>query len=117
MAKTPEMPTLLFGLENEDQKTYDWLGGNLKNILTMEERSASGLNKTAGVILLSIAENSVLEKSDIQVGDVIVACYEDEIDTITDLIKSYQNHNWRGKLDLKVFRNQKEITITIGTKK
>ena len=82
----------------------------------MAERSASGLNKTAGVIVLSIEDNSVIGRSAIEPNDIIVSCEDEEMETVADLMKSYQKNNWMGKLDLKIFRNQKEISITLSTK-
>ena len=83
----------------------------------MAERSASGLNKTAGVLILSLEKQSVAGNSLLQVGDVIISAEGDEINSVADLMKSYQNNNWKGKLNLTIFRNQKEKEISISTKK
>jgi hypothetical protein len=54
LAKTPDIPPMFFGNESGESDTYDWLGTKIKNIVTMAERSASGLDKTAGVLILTI---------------------------------------------------------------
>ncbi|NKI25448.1 PDZ domain-containing protein [Arenibacter sp. 6A1] len=117
LAKTPDIPTMFFGNTSGEDTTFKWLGAHIKNIATMAERSASGLNKTAGVLLLAIDEESIAEKSSLQVGDVIISCEEEEINTVADLMKSYQNNNWKGTLKLRVFRNQNELEIEVSTKK
>ena len=116
LAKTPTIPSLFFGGSDNKDAVHDWLGAKIKNLTTMAERSASGLSKTAGVIVMALGENSILEKSGIQVGDVIIESEGDAVDTVTDLMKSFQSHNWTGKINVQVFRNQKPYSITLKTK-
>ena len=66
---------------------------------------------------MEIKADGILAKSEIQLGDVIVKCEGSDTDQVSDLMKSYQENNWRGKLNLTIFRNQKEISITVTTKK
>ncbi|GGW28276.1 PDZ domain-containing protein [Arenibacter certesii] len=116
LAKTPENPQLFFGEDSDKEAIFDWLGAKIKNITTMAERSASGLNKTAGVLLVSIEGESVAGNSDLQQGDVIVVAEGHQIDTVADLMKAYQTYNWMGKLNLTIIRDQKEKKIIINTK-
>ena len=115
-AKTPQIPVLYFGTAIKKTIVIPWLGSEIKNIENMEERSASGLRKTAGVLIVSLDEEGVLARSGILLGDVIVGSEEEEINSVSELMKSYQTHNWRGKMKLKIFRNQKEQKLTISTK-
>ncbi|MEQ6120107.1 PDZ domain-containing protein [Reichenbachiella sp. MALMAid0571] len=118
IAKTPFIP-LVWSVSDNSSKSLkmNWLGAEIKNIETMAERSASGLSKTAGVLILTIDENSVVSNSDIQVGDVVISCEGVEIEGIQGLMKAYQVHNWKGRLNLKVFRNQKSMPLVLHTKK
>ena len=116
LAKKPTFPPLYFGAESKTAKKFKWKNAELKNIETMAERSASGLSKTAGVLVLSLQENSILKKSGIQVGDVIIRAEDKEINKISDFISNYQKLNWKGEIALGVFRNQKEETINLMTK-
>lgn len=118
IAKTPFLPVVwLESNVNTKMKETNWLGGKIKNIETMAERSASGLSKTAGVLIVQIEENSLLARSEIEIGDVIIACEGKEIDTVTDLLRTHQSNNWRGRLNLEVFRNQKSMKLKVNTKK
>jgi S1-C subfamily serine protease len=108
---------MFFGDSGEKDAVVQWLGSQIKSITTMAERSASGLNKTAGVLVLAIEPQTVIGKSQLQVGDVIISAEGDEIDTVADLMKTYQNNNWKGKLNLTIFRNQKEKQVLLNTKK
>ena len=116
LANTPEIPKLFFGAAGTGSSIYNWLGTEIKNVENMAERSASGLSRTAGVIVLSVDENSLAQKAGIKINDVILHCEGEEVNTISDLMRSYQKNNWHGKLKLKIFRNQKEISITLSTK-
>lgn len=119
IAKTPEFPVIWSLTDNKTSKSanINWLGAKLKNIETLAERSASGLNKTAGVLILNIEPKSVLSNSYLQIGDVIIGGELTEINEIKDLMKVYQEHNWKGILKLKVFRNQKATDMAVKTKK
>ena len=115
-AKTPEIPILYFGANIEKSIRVNWLGAKIKNVESMAERSASGLSKTAGVLIISMIDGGVLGKSGIQVGDVIISSESEEVNSISDLMKSYQNHNWKGKMSVLIVRNQNKEIITITTK-
>ena len=119
MAKTPKIPVIwsLSDDEKTKQISLNWLGAQIKNIETLGERSTSGLNKTAGVLILDIDSKSVLGSSTLQIGDVIIGGEGKEVNEIPDLMKIFQEHNWKGMLNLKIFRNQKIIDCLVKTKK
>lgn len=119
IAKTPQFPIIwsVDGNNSKELMTMNWLGATIKNIKTLEERSASGLNKTAGVIILKIAEETVLATSTLKVGDVIIEGEGEEINQIQDLMRVFQGHNWKGKINFKIFRNQKPMDLVVGVKK
>jgi hypothetical protein len=118
IAKTPDFPVIWSVNDPKAKESIrmNWLGATIKNIETIEERSASGLNKTAGVVILKIAEKTVLATSTLKVGDVIIASKKEEINNIQDLMKIFQGESWKGALNLKIVRNQKEQKIKIQLK-
>jgi hypothetical protein len=118
MAKTPEIPIIwsLSDKEKTKQISLNWLGAQIKNIETLGERSASGLNRNEGVLIIAIDARSILSHSELQSGDVIIGGEGVEINKISDLMKIFQEHNWKGILNLKIFRNQKTSEITVKTK-
>jgi hypothetical protein len=117
LAEKPEFPQLWnLGIVNKGEM-FEWLGSKVKNIETMEERSAAGLSETSGVLVVEVAENSVLSNSDIQRGDVIISSEGKEVNSIPDLMRIYQGNNWKGVLHLTTFRNQTEQKVTLQLKK
>ena len=118
IAKKPDFPIIWSVSDSNIEKTLtiNWLGVMIKNIETIEERSASGLNKTAGVLILDIANESILFKSKLKIDDVIVGGEGEEINQISDLMKVYQGNNWKGKINLLIIRNQKPLKLEIALK-
>ncbi len=118
IAKKPEFP-IIWSVTNENSKEslkLNWLGALIKNIETLEERSAYGLNKTAGVLIINIEKNSVVKNSELQVGDVIIGGEGEAINNIQDLMRVYSGNNWTGKVNMTIFRNQKEQEVVLITK-
>lgn len=118
IAKTPDFPVIWSVTEGGGKNSVimNWLGATIKNIESKEERSAYGLNKTAGVLITEIEDNSVIKNSKLEVGDVIIGGEGETINNIPDLMRIYSGHNWKGKVSLKIFRNQKDLDLLVQTK-
>ena len=56
------------------------------------------------------------EISGLEIGDVIIKAETDEVNNLTDLLQAHQSHNWMGRLNIVVFRNQSETKLLIKTK-
>ena len=82
----------------------------------MGERSAAGLKDASGVLIKSLPPGATAAKGGLMEGDVIIHCEDKNIINISDLLSCYQGNNWKGVLDLKIVRNQKEIQILLKTK-
>lgn len=118
LAKTPDVPKLWpVDVESVKKATIAWMGATIKSVTTMAERSAAGLNETAGVIILDIAAESIMDATPLQKGDVIIKYDEHEVKNIMDLMNVYQKYIWKENLDIVIYRNQKSINLTIKTKK
>ena len=117
IARTPKIPALVFPADSKNAiKTTEWLGATLKNIETMGERSAAGLNETSGVLITEINPKSLAEAGGLQQGDVIVRCEDSQVKNITGLLSTVQGNNWKGVLNIRIIRNQKEERISLNTK-
>jgi hypothetical protein len=71
LAKQPFIPTLMIEEDGQQNQTYEWLMCLVKNVESMEERSAAGLSATSGVIIMSVPGYSNLGRAGLKVGDVI----------------------------------------------
>ncbi|PZX48295.1 peptide-binding protein [Algoriphagus chordae] len=107
MAATPEIPFLL--LENEENKSEirEWHGFKVKNMETLGEQSAAGLNEITGVIVLELPDQyDTSAANSLRVGDVILSCWDEEVSDFISLSKVEKGNNWKGRTELKVWRNQ-----------
>lgn len=117
IALQPEIPVLLTdaGLENK-AIAISFLGGTVKSVDGLGDRSAYGLPDETGVIIISTGDNSLLTKSGLLQKDVIRTADGKPIKDVRQLLDVYQSLNWTGHIPLTVMRNQQVVDITLKTK-
>ncbi len=114
IAKTPDIPPLMmYAMDFSGNKSIKWLGADIKDIETMGERSAAGLSDVSGVLVLKVSDGSLAKKGGLQAGDVIIQSAGSVVKNVADLMIAYQGNNWKGKLNIRVVRNQKEEDIIL----
>ncbi len=114
IAKQAPIPEL-FILTDEKGKPaiVSFLGGSIKSVQGLGDRSAYGLPDETGVIIVNLEKNSLLSKAGLQAGDVIRSSDNVPVKNVKELIDIYQSVNWTGKLNLTVMRNQKLIEVVV----
>lgn len=114
MVDSLEIPFLL--LENEENKAEirEWHGFKVKNVETLGEQSAAGLNEITGVIVLEVPNQyDTSAPNSLRAGDVILECWDEEVSDFISLSKVEKGNNWKGLTELKVWRNQALISVVI----
>ena len=115
--KEPEIPILFIPeFQKEKKSELMWMGATIKNLETMAERSAAGMSDENGVMILDVNDGSPASKAGLRTGDVIIGCEGQQVNRKVDLLNLHQGNNWKGKLSLKIFRNQSENEVVIITK-
>jgi S1-C subfamily serine protease len=89
------------------------LGGTIKSVDGLGERSAYGLPDEAGVIVVVAGENSLLTKAGLQDKDVILTAAGKVVPHVNALLELYQAENWTGRLSLTIIRNQQPLAIEL----
>lgn len=113
IARTPKLPRLeIFATNNTEVATREWLGATLKNLSTEGERSATGMDAIRGILILNIADNSVLKKAGLLPNDVILKCNSQNTDTWADLNARIIVLPSGESVKLVVFSNQRLRTVT-----
>lgn len=107
------LPMISNRTENETVKEIIWLGGSLRNVNGLGDRSAYGLPDEKGVIVENISNGSILAKSSLKKGDVIRTMNKKEVTNVADLTDIFQEINWSGQSEMEIFRNQKLIHVTV----
>jgi hypothetical protein len=92
------------------------LGGKIKNVEGLGERSAFGLPDETGVIVVEVGTNSLLAASGIRKNDVIIGADQQSVKNVKNLLDLYQALNWKGEIELQIFRNQQPLRIRLKFK-
>lgn len=111
-AKPAPLPVLASHEEKNKNTTISWLGGKIKSVEGLGERSALGLPDEDGVQIIETGKG-VLAVSGLQKNDVIRRVGDKPVKNVADLIDAYQQYNWTGKLQLSIWRNQQLMPLTL----
>lgn len=117
IAQQPQIPVLITDAGLADKSVaVSFLGGSVKSVDGLGDRSAYGLPDETGVIILSTPANSLLSLSGLQSKDVIRTADGKAVKDVKQLMDIYQSLNWTGRIPLTVMRNQQVLNIELKTK-
>ena len=89
-----------------------WLGVRIQDV-TKEIAEIEKLDEPRGALVASVAENSPSEKGGIKSGDIILEFDGQKIEEMKELPSIVAKTKVGKKVQLKIWRNKKEITKTI----
>ncbi|AEI50413.1 PDZ domain-containing protein [Runella slithyformis] len=116
-ALQPVIPALINAQILSGKASFiSFLGGTLKNVEGLGDRSAYGLPDETGIILVEIGKKSLLAASGLLEKDVIRSADGKAVKTINELMDIYQSINWHGKIQLEIIRNQQLIKLELRLK-
>ena len=113
IAKTPQIPVVNVSDEAANGKTYSWDTATVKNVETMEERSAAGLSSAQGVLLLNVPAYSIPGRSGFKTGDVIVSYENTPIKDFEHLKSIIAQNKTNQAIVLAVMHNQQMVQMTL----
>jgi len=117
IAAKPVLPAFeILETTEMDEEIHNWLGGKVKNLSTLGEQSATGMDAIRGVIVIDVEEGSILSKGGIKPNDVILNCNGRTVDRWNDLNKIMTNINKEETLRIVIFRNQTRNLLNIKMK-
>ena len=117
IALQPQIPVLITDAGLEDRSVeVSFLGGSVKSVDGLGDRSAYGLPDEAGVIVISAGDNSLLSLSGLRSKDVIRTAGNKNVKDVKQLMDVYQSLNWTGEVPLTILRNQQLVTLTLRTR-
>lgn len=117
IAQQPQIPVLITDAGLADKTVaVSFLGGMIKSVDGLGDRSAYGLPDETGVIILSVENNSLIAQSGLQIKDVIRSAGGKPVKDVKQLIDTYQTLNWTGRIPLTLIRNQQLLNIELKTK-
>ncbi|PVD52758.1 peptide-binding protein [Terrimonas sp.] len=117
IAQQPQIPVLINDAGLSDKSVaVTFLGGTIKSVDGLGDRSAYGLPDETGVVILSAGNNTLLSLSGLQDKDVIRTADGKTIIDVKQLMDIYQTLNWTGRIPITVMRNQQLINTELKTK-
>lgn len=93
-----------------------FLGGKVKSVDGLGDRSAYGLPDETGVVIVDAGSKSLLLKAGLHNKDVIRNAGGKPVRNVQQLLDIYQALNWTGRLQLTIIRNQQTLDIDMKTK-
>ncbi|MFT3949834.1 MAG: PDZ domain-containing protein [Agriterribacter sp.] len=110
----PQIPVLITDAGLADKSVaVSFLGGMIKSVDGLGDRSAYGLPDETGVIILSVENNSPLAQSGLQNKDVILSAGGKPVKDVNQLMDAYQALNWTKRIPLTIIRNQQLLNIEL----
>lgn len=113
IAKQPKIPDILAMDNSQSSETFEWYMCTVKNVKTMEERSAAGLSSTSGVLFLSIPGYSNPGRSGFKTGDVIVAFAGKPVIDYEHLKSIIKENKGAKELVFEVMHNQQKVELKL----
>jgi len=97
----------------DKSKETAWLGGKIRLINGLGERSAYGLPDEKGVLVLEVTKGSLLDQSGIKTGDVIIKSSGKVLEDVVFLMDDESISRYKGVLEVVIIRNQQMLNRTI----
>ena len=113
LAERPVMPVPLVAGHVTDTKTMLWKGVTFKNLDTLEERSATGIDTERGVYVVSVDALGSPVRDFIAPNDAILSVNGKLVNNLADMKETLKHADTRKKVELVIFRNQKEHKTVI----
>jgi hypothetical protein len=111
MAKKVPLPTVIALEKAHDDEIIDFMGAKVKNLNTLGERSATGMEDTRGILVLEVAVKSVASRF-LQANDVILSFNSRKTNKLSDLLEARKSVVG-DKAEMVIFRNQKEAKMWV----
>jgi len=118
VAKKVTLPKVIVLDKKNADEIVDFLGAKVKNLTTLGERSATGMDDTRGVLVVEVAPGSVAAGF-LQPNDVILSLNNKPVNKLHDLFSARVSVIIGTNAEMVLFRNQKEEKkwVDLGEKK
>jgi hypothetical protein len=98
---------------NRDPTSMDWRGAQVKNLIGLDERSATGMGDDIGVLVISVPDGSPAAKDGFKVLDVILELGGAAVGSLDDLNRLYAATTAGQEITLGVHRQQQDVEVII----
>jgi hypothetical protein len=113
LAEKPEMPVPVYHAEMIKEETLVWESATIKNLATMSERSATGMDSERGVYIVSTGAYDNELRDYLKSNDVILGFAGAAVNNLDDLYRAIAGADLSEPQEMIVFRAQKEHKMII----
>ena len=96
-----------------DPNPITWRGAQAKNLIGLDERSATGLGADVGVLVVTVPTGSQAATDGFKTYDVILQFAGQNVVSLDDLNRLYAAATAGQKITVGVHRNQQDTTLTL----
>jgi len=111
LAKKVSLPEVVALDKVNDNEIINFMGAKVKNLSTLGERSATGMDETRGVLVVEVSAGSGMSEF-LKVNDVILLLNGKKTNKLRDLLEARMSVIGTNT-EVVVFRNQKEKKIQV----
>jgi len=109
LAKKVTLPSVQTFDKVDTDEIIDFMGAKVKNLTTLGERSATGMDDTRGVLVVEVTAGSVASRF-LQANDVILSFNSLKTNNLHDLIDAIKSAVG-AKIEVIIFRNQRKVKL------
>lgn len=113
LAKKPQMPVPVITNGNETSEIVEWQGFRIKNLETLGERSATGMDTERGVYVVSLLGFGKALRDFIKSNDTILGVGGIPVNNLKEFEKALRQVDLTVPVEIVLFRNQHQETIVI----
>lgn len=113
IARQPQMPLPLLNDEQSRQQIIQWLGWYVKQLQTLGERSATGMDSERGIYVVTLHSFNSPIRDYLKANDVILKVNDQPTDNLDQFIQATADINSATGFSLQIFRNQQLLTVSI----
>jgi len=114
LAATPKIPVPIFLAATSSVDIITWESIQLKNLTTLGERSATGMDAERGVYVVAVGAYGNELRDYLKSNDVILGFAGKDVNNLDDLRKAVVGADLSKPQQMVVFRNQQKQTLTVG---
>jgi len=114
LSKKVSIPSVSTSNNDDSNEIIDFMGAKVKNLATLGEQSATGMDAMRGVLVVEITAGSSASNF-LQANDVILSYNSRKTNNLADLLEALKSATG-DKIEMIIFRNQKEVKKWIELK-
>lgn len=117
IADVPVLPVPMSASVSPEDEPSRWYGWMVKNLRTLGERSATGMDSERGVLVVVMSGFDSAFKEILKVNDVILGFNGCDTDSVEQLMEATAKTDKTQPAVIRLFRDQHELTIEIPAEK